>query len=178
MDIDNLPNHYVYKPETIEFITVVAETCLFLENAGQMETDEFIDKTIKILPLLYLKCTMLPSTEYEGDGYVEQFVTEEDYNFVCEQIKNLLGEDDAFLEVFHPDIQYSDTPIAAFVSENLADVYQELKDLAANYQIGETPIMNDAILSCTENFKEHWGQKVLNALRALHHIKYKTGSID
>ena len=178
MHIENLPNHYVYKTETIEFITVVAETCLFLERSAEMEKDEFVDKTLKILPLLYLKASLQPTTEYEGDGYVEQFVTEEDYNFVTEQIKNLLGEEDAFLEVFHPDIQYSDTPIAAFISENLADVYQECKDLAANYQIGETPIMNDAVLSCIENFKEHWGQKTLNALRALHHIKYQSGLIE
>ena len=178
MQIENLPNHYVYKPETIEFITVVAEVCLFLENTGEMEKDEFIDKAIKILPLLYLKCNLLPTTDYEGDGYVEQFVGEDDYDFVCERIKNLLGEEDAFLEVFHPDIQFSDTPIAAFISENLADIYQELKDLAANYQIGETSIMNDAIINCMESFKEHWGQKTLNALRALHHVKYQSGSIE
>lgn len=173
MHIDNLPDHYVFKPEAIEFITVVAETCLFLEHVAQFEAEEFVDKTLKILPLLYLKASLLPPAERELDGYVEQFVTEDDYNFVCEQIKNVLGESDAFLDVYHPDMQYSETPIICFVSECLADVYQEIKDLAANYQVGETPIMNDAIVNCSEAFREHWGQKVLNVTRALHNVKFK-----
>ncbi|MPN56745.1 hypothetical protein SDC9_204437 [bioreactor metagenome] len=70
------------------------------------------------------------------------------------------------------------TPIAAFISENLADIYQELKDFAANYQLADTDVMNDALVTCLETFGEHWGQKVLNALRALHNIKYNDGSPD
>ncbi len=67
---------------------------------------------------------------------------------------------------------FSDTPIAAFISENLADIYQELKDFAANYQIGEDEIMETSLQTCIEAFAEHWGQKLLNALRALHSLQY------
>jgi len=66
----------------------------------------------------------------------------------------------------------SDTPIAAFVSENLADVYQELKDFAANYQLADVDTMNDALVTCLEAFGQHWGQKLLNALRALHALRF------
>ncbi len=173
MQFDNLPDHYVYTQETIEFVTVVAETCLFLEHSATLEKDDFISKSLKILPLLYLKAMLLKPNESEMEGYVEQFVSEDDYNYVSNQIKNLLEEDDAFLEVFHPDMNYSDTPIISFISENIADVYQEIKDLAGNYQSGETPVMNDAVVNCRETFAEHWGQKLLNATRALHNIKFK-----
>jgi len=50
-----------------------------------------------------------------------------------------------------------------------------LKDFAANYQLGETDIMNDALVTCLETFGEHWGQKLLNALRALHSIRFSDG---
>jgi len=86
-----------------------------------------------------------------------------------------LGSDDSYLEVFHPDMALSDTPIAAFVSEDMADVYQELKDFAANYQLGDIDIMNDALVACLEAFGEHWGQKLLNALRALHAVRFSEG---
>lgn len=82
--------------------------------------------------------------------------------------KNLLGTDDAYLEVFLNDIQYSDEPITAYISENLADIYQELKDMAAAFQTGQEEVMNDAVLACLVAFREHWGQKLLNAMRALH----------
>ena len=102
----------------------------------------------------------------------ERFVSEEDYLYVKEQVELILGADDSYLEVFHPDMAISDTPIAAFISEDLADVYQEIKDFAANYQTMDTDVMNDALVVCLEAFGQHWGQKNLNALKALHSIRY------
>lgn len=172
MDIDNLPDHIVYSPQVIDFVTVAAETCLFLEHAADMERDEFVSKGAKILALMYLKTALLEIPERVYEGETERFVTEEEYNDIKGQLESLLGDKDTYLETFHPDMSMSDTPIAAFISENLADVYQELKDFAANYQLADTDVMNDALITCLETFGEHWGQKTLNALRALHNIKY------
>ncbi len=163
-----LSKHYVYQQDVIEFVTVAAQTCLFLEHTSELERADFLTKTTRLLPLLYLKTTMLTEPAPELDGYVERFVTEEDYNYVRSGVQNLLGTDDAYLEVFMDDMRYSDEPITAFISENLADVYQELKDMAANYQTANEEVMNDALLACLEAFREHWGQKLLNVLRALH----------
>ncbi|MDD5184080.1 MAG: DUF5063 domain-containing protein [Paludibacter sp.] len=172
MSIDQLPDHLVYSKNVIEFVTVAAETCLFLEHASEFSRQDFVLKSVKILPLLYLKTTLLDVSESTADDNVERFVSEEDYIFVKEQIEQLLGAEDSFLEVFHPDMALSDTPIAAFISENLADVYQEMKDFAANYQLGDVEIMNNALVACLEAFGEHWGQKLLNALRALHALQF------
>ena len=178
MKLEGLPNHFVYSPATIEFMTVVAETCLFLEKSMELSRKEFVEKGVNILSLLYLKTSMLEIPERSYDDETERFVTEEDYNYIKSQIEVLLGDKDTYLETFHPDMAFSDTPIAAFISENMADIYQELKDLAANYQLGETEIMNDAIATCLEAFGEHWGQKLLNALRAIHNIKYSNQDED
>ena len=178
MKLEGLPNHFVYSPATIEFMTVVAETCLFLEKSMELSRKEFVEKGVNILSLLYLKTSMLEIPERSYDDETERFVTEEDYNYIKSQIEVLLGDKDTYLETFHPDMAFSDTPIAAFISENIADIYQELKDLAANYQLGETEIMNDAIATCLEAFGEHWGQKLLNALRAIHNIKYSNQDED
>lgn len=169
---EELPDHIVYSSAVIEFVTVAAETCLFLEHATEQTRGDFILKSVKILPLLYLKTSLLEIPEPVFDESPERFVTEEDYLYVKEQVEQLLGLDDSYLEVFHPDMALSDTPIAAFISENLADIYQELKDFAANYQTVDTDIMNDALAACLQAFGEHWGQKTLNALRALHAIRY------
>lgn len=177
MEIENLPDHIVYSPPVIEFVTVAAETCLFLEHAVDFSRGEFIDKSVKILALLYLKTSMLEIPSRVYDDEIERFVTQDDYNDIKGQVEVLLGEHDSFLETFHPDMVLSDTPIAAFVSENLADVYQELKDFAANYQLADTDVMNDALVSCLEAFGEHWGQKTLNVLKALHSIKF-SGQAD
>jgi len=175
MDTDQLPDHIVYSKKVIEFVTVAAETCLFLEHANEFTKTDFVQKSIKILPLLYLDASLLDIPDPVFEEIPERFVNEEDYQYVHELVEQLLGSDDSYLEVFHPDMALSDTPIAAFVSENLADIYQELKDFAANYQLGDIDIMNDALVACLDAFGEHWGQKLLNALRALHALRFSEG---
>ena len=66
----------IYSKNIIEFVTVSAEYCAFIERTPELERDEFIDKIIKILPLLYLKATLLSPEEPEEEGYTERFVTE------------------------------------------------------------------------------------------------------
>lgn len=162
----------VYAKNVIEFVTVTAEVCLLLERVDELSRNDFILQTVKLLPLLYLKAETTERPEPIFDESTERFVTEEDYLFVKEKIEQLLGNDNVYLEVFHPEMKYSDTPIAAFISEDLADIYQELKDFATNYSMGITDIMNDAMVVCLEAFEEHWGRKLLNTLRALHALRY------
>ena len=53
-------NNPIYEHNTLEFVTVALEFCTFVENAGKNGLLNFLDKAVKILPLLYLKAT--PST--------------------------------------------------------------------------------------------------------------------
>lgn len=172
MSIGKLPDHWVYSPSVIEFMTVSAQVCLMLERTTEFDKQNFVRRSLALLSMLYLKTTVLEKPEkiYEDDP--QRFVTEVEYNDIKDQVEMLLGAHDSYLETFHADMSLSDTPIAAFVSENLADVYQEIKDCAANYQLGETELMNDALVVCIDAFAEHWGQKLLNALRALHNIRH------
>lgn len=166
--MESSTTHYVYQDATIEFVTVAAQVCLFMEHAEEHERADFIDKILCLLPLLYLKARLLRRPEQQMDGYPQQFVTEEDYSSIRESVAGLLGSDDAYLEVYLEDMRYSDEPITAYISEDLADIYQELKDLAFNYQTADERVMNDALLACLEAFEQHWGQKVVNVLRPLH----------
>jgi len=171
--MDKSTENIVYNKNVIEFVTVAAETCLFLEHfAEEYSRNNFISKSIKLLSLLYAKTIVLETPEAVFEETPERFVNETDYQYIRESVEVLLGNDNIYLEVFHPQMKYSDTPIAAFISEDLADIYQELKDFAANYRIGVAEIMNDALVVCLESFTEHWGQKLLNVLRALHALRY------
>ena len=44
----------IFDKNVIEFVTVAAEFCAFLERAEGMKRKAFVDTTLKILPLLYL----------------------------------------------------------------------------------------------------------------------------
>jgi hypothetical protein len=172
--MENSNTHLVYQQPAIEFVTVAVQLCIFLEKMSEYDREDVIDKLLSILPLLYLKARMVPKAELELDGYPEQLVTEQEYEDIRLHIAQLLGSDDTYLEVFMEDMRYSDEPITAFISENIADIYQEMKDLACNYQTQNENVMNDALVCCLEAFEQHWGQKLLNVLRPLHALSLST----
>ena len=72
-------NNPIYERNTLEFVTVALEFCTFVENAGNTGLFDFLDKAVKILPLLYLKATLLPEAEEDEDAEPELTVTEDMY---------------------------------------------------------------------------------------------------
>jgi len=164
----------VFSKDSVEFVTVAVQYCAFLENFEEVSQNELTDKFTKLLPLLYLKTSMLPETELQDDSEPEITVTEELYNFIVSRLFNVYAKDDTYLEVFLQDMKYSETPISASISEDLTDIYQDLKNCITIYEHGVVEYANDALYVCSENFKSYWGQKLVNVLRALHSLKYSS----
>jgi hypothetical protein len=166
----------ILSKQTEDFVRTALEFCVLVEKHTQSGKDFFINNMIKVLPLLYLKVSVIPTIEENNDSDLETKVSEEMYNRVEESVSNLLGNDNLYLETFHPDIRLSDSPIAVKISEDLADIYQDLGNFIAVFKNGQRETMNDSLTQCIRNFEKFWGQRLLNALRALHYIKYNDES--
>lgn len=171
--MENQLREIVYSRDTIEFVTVAVQYCGYLESFEDVSEAELIDKLTKLLPLLYLKAALVPETDIINEEEKPEItVTEGDYNYISSKLYDVFQNNDAYLEVFLQDMKYSDTPITASVSEDLSDIYQDLKNFITVFERGVTDNMNDALYLCIENFKSYWGQKLVNVLRALHSLKY------
>lgn len=162
----------IFEKSVSEFVLVAAEVCRSFETASELSRAQFIDQTLKLLPLLYLKATLLPACEAMGEEELETYVTEELYESVRGNLARLLGEKDDYLEVFLPEMAYSDQPIRKCISEDLADIYQDLRDFIFVFALGLNQTMHDALARCMESFGSLWGQKLVNTLRAIHDVKY------
>ena len=90
----------IFERNVIEFVTVAAECCKFLEQAEGMKRTTFVDTALKILPLLYLKASLLPECKTIGDETLESFVTEETYEVLRMNLADILAEKDDYLDVF------------------------------------------------------------------------------
>lgn len=162
----------IYARNTLEFVTVALEYCSFVENAVGSGVFDFVDKATKILPLLYLKASLLPKVESDEFFEPDFHVTEDMYDAVRSSIAALLADKDIYLDTFHSDMKYSETPIASFISENMADVYQDVGNFIALFREGNEIVMREALSLCYHNFCDFWGQPALNALKALHSLRY------
>jgi hypothetical protein len=160
--------NYIHQTSVTEFLVLATSICIYLEEMECPLKSEFIDRILCDLPVLYTKARQIPTKTALLDGEPERFVSEFEYNIIREKVEAIFGSDDTYLEVFVEDMRYSDEPITAFISENIADIYQELSDLARNWSIDDETVQHDALVACLEGFTLHWGQKLLNVLRPLH----------
>ena len=160
-----------FDKNTVEFVTVAAEYCAFLEQVYDKEPSRVVDVLCKLLPLVYLKATMLSEAEPEG-LYLEEVVTEPDYDAIRQMLTEKFGENDDYLEVFVEDMKYSDTPVRRCISEDMADIYQALKNFVHSYRSGLDEVMDEAVAVCAEGFRTYWGQTLTNTLRAVHNVRY------
>ncbi len=158
----------VYSRHVVEFVAVANEFCKYSEHAAEIRGEELLKILQRLLPLLYLKASFLPElTPHFEDGN-EKFVVEGDWTKIHDDFRKQFGSADEYLEVFDERLNDSEGPVVSSIAENMADIYQDLKDFIILYQTGTQEIMNDAVWECRLNFERYWGQKLVNALRAIH----------
>jgi hypothetical protein len=121
---------------------------------------------------MYLKGSLLPKLDPFFEDGNEKFVTEADWNNINEILKEKFGTANDYLEVFDEKINDAEGAIAASISGDMADIYQDVKDFLLLYQTGTGEVMNDAVWECRMNFENFWGQKLVNSMRAIHKFIY------
>lgn len=84
----------------------------------------------------------------------------------------LLGEKDDYLDFCNEGVKFSDEPAVKTISEDLADIYQALKNFVETYRIGLEENMYEAVAEVRNAFVLYWGQTLTNAMRALHRVRY------
>lgn len=165
----------VYSQPVIDMLTVSAEYCISLEKLPTSDTtrQQFLSQITKVLPLIYVKAALLPQPDVMDDiDSLPEIVTEDDYEDVRQAVWRLLKADDEYLEVFTPDMAYSEGATTRTISEDLADIYQDLKNFVAIFADRNEEAMPGAVAKVSENFRTYWGQRLVNAMRPLHDLLY------
>lgn len=153
-----------------------AEYCMTLENCRDMEREDFVKEILGLLPRLYWEFSDLESEDADASlelEYLPTYVDEEYYDSIRRNVETLMGEEDVYLETFEEDMKYSDTPVAASVSESLADIFQPLYNFINVVKDSEGENAPGAFRECKENFEAYWSQTLCNVMRALNNVRYK-----
>ena len=159
----------------LSVIALANEYCQAIELAASVEPKQFIDRMVRLLPRIYISVTDLHADEYAEPEYALDAVhlDEAYYNQVRNNIAALLGEDDTYLETFHEDMKYSDTPIAASISEGLADIFQVMFDFVEDVKNSEIEQQIEYLSQLRDDFSNYWGQTLCNVMRPLNELSNK-----
>ncbi|MDY5859278.1 MAG: DUF5063 domain-containing protein [Porphyromonas sp.] len=159
----------LYTPELLAFAQVGVEFASLMEQGA--DRSAYIEQLLRNLPRLYSLMLSLPSYFYDPEeDYLEEYVSEQSYERVRQRAEEILGEDDLYLTAATSDMQYSDTPLAMHLSEQLADVYQHVGNLLGILKERNEVALPSAIGRCRLYWQEHWGLALLSALSALHQV--------
>ena len=161
-----------FNNNAVAFLGLCVEYCRTLENAREMTGADFVSAMLKLLPRIYISVSDLDIQADDDVNYIENRLEEDYYDSIRRGIENLLGPDDTYLEVFEEDMKYSDTPIAASVSEELADLFQVFYDCIEAMKDVPDDIAHGVLASVKEDFGSYWSRILCNVLRPLNAIKF------
>lgn len=154
----------IYSKEVLDFVTISTEFNIVMDELHSYTQKQFIEYTLKLLPLLYIKAQLLPTLETEEPESIEKFVSEEEWNKIKLQIEIILGDLDTYKET----IGRFEANETNAISENFADIYQDIKDFTNLYNTAVDELMKDAVAEAKRTFTEYWGQRLVNTLKILH----------
>jgi len=171
MDID--PNEPVFSKNVLEVLTISNELCLLIENSEKYEKHEVLTILHRLLPLLYLKASLIKKVNATNPDTSERFVTEEEYELIFQSLKKLLGSTGDSFYV----LDKNNTSIKSSLAEYLTDIYQDIKDFLTLYQKSSMSAKENAINECVTLYETHWGPRLLSSLQAIHVLVYPVKAI-
>ncbi len=169
----------ILSPGMLAFIALANEYCQALESARETDRTDFVARMVRLLPRIYMAAADLPAATDadEESAYIEQALEEDYYESVRTAVEALLGPDDVYLETFEADMKYSDTPIAASISESLADIFQVLYNFTEMVREALVPVIPSILLAVKEDFEGYWSQTLCNVMRPLNHLRYTAAEL-
>ncbi len=155
----------------LEMLLVANEFCFFMDTLEKKSKTSIMEFVHRVLPLMYTKGSLLPDVTVENPEANMRFVTEEQWENVFNALREKFGGDDEYW-VIDPLYINETEPLKASLSENLADIYQDMKDFILLYQKNTIAARQNAVADCKTLFAEHWGYKIGNIMLQLHHLIY------
>jgi hypothetical protein len=164
----------LYSKQVIEMLTVSNEYCLFMEKADNVKKEEILKYLQKLLPILYLKASLLPDIPVSDENTAEHFVTEEQWEGLFNILREKFGKEDRYYFVDLNEKSNTDAVLAS-LSENLTDIYQDMKDFVLLYQKPLRSAQENAVRDCKELFQTRFGYRLVHAHQAIHYLLHPSG---
>ncbi|PID93763.1 MAG: hypothetical protein CSA95_06105 [Bacteroidetes bacterium] len=153
----------------LEMFTVAVEFCLFVEKASNYKRADILTYMQKMIPLLYLKGALLPTILPEYPEANERYVTEMQWEDIFTPLREKFGSLDNFPYYNYQEMDM-EPPSKGSLAENLADIYQDLKDFTLLYQKNSLAAKENAVAELKRFFTSHWGSRLVETLHYIHHV--------
>jgi hypothetical protein len=174
--MNDISEHPVYSKNVLEFITVANDYCLTLAKIDTTKKAWLMNYLQKICPLLYLKASLIPMIEVQNPEANERFFTQEEWEYLFNQLRIKLTDDDEFWFI-DQSASHID-PVKGSIAECLTDIYQDLKDFITLYQKNSLDAKENAVFEVRDSFEKRWGFYLVNLHKTIHYLMMTTRQSD
>lgn len=166
--------------QTVALAGLGAEFCAVVASCPSMEPRDFCRKILQYLPRIYITISDLTAADADGaltepaeTGAIYATMDEDTYEAARSQMSTAFGEYDMFLDTPAEQMQYSDTPVAVSLAEKLADLYQQMFDIADTVRNSPQHIWPEIVEDVAYRFDSFLSETICDALRAANFIYHK-----
>lgn len=157
-----------------DFLNAANNLVNLLESDLVNSTEDQYYKEIHLALLaLYLTGINLPEVDliYSDDktGFddAKLFENQKELN-----ISDKLGKSCIYYQIFDPIYPAKDEPTQGLLYEDFVEIYTDIKRELQKIKIGTNEAVEDALWQLKFGVQTHWGNHCINALRALHYLKF------
>jgi len=162
----------VRSSQVLEMLAVANDFTLFIEKAEEYTREQILNYLHRVLPAIYLKASLLPEIQVTDEEAVEHYVTEEQWEIRFSLLRERLGPDDEYSFIDLHEKSQQDA-VRASIAENIADIYQDMKDFLLLYQNPLHTFQENAVRECRQLFQTRYGYRLVNGLTAIHYLLYQ-----
>jgi hypothetical protein len=165
------------------FVATAAKLVAHIERVAVHPAARFLEDSELLLVDLYARALRLPNVEPSDDAEWLPRVEYDGWRGVYQDIQRVLGRYDVYREIYDPaamadpagSIEGGDEPVVSSLADDLADIWRDLKPLVDGWPIATAAQRQDLAWDARSTFASHWGQHLVDALRAIHwwrHVHY------
>lgn len=151
-----------------EFSVAAREYCKFIEEDETTKSQDYVLRCLQLLLTLHLRGLKLPGL---GTGKSENGIGLEQWQVIRARIASRLDRD-AYSMIFEP-FDESPAPLLGSLSDDLADIWKDLKEGLLQFDLGTTSGIENAVWMWRFGLEYHWGTRhSAHAIGALHHLLF------
>jgi hypothetical protein len=151
-----------------QFIITVKEYVDLIEKFPQYSLQDFLRKCAKLLPQIYTLGQELPEVELPNEASDEIAIKE--VISPREALEKFFGKHDHYKEIFDPI--FDEDIVEASLSDDLTDIYLDLKRPLLKYEMGNNNLKEIALWEWKFNIQGHCGDHLVDALRPIHRLAF------
>lgn len=148
------------------FLRTARSFCRYIEK-GKGKNKRFIKKIQFYLVDLYKYAMLIEPIDVKYDFKKSSMTTYDNYMKIVNLIMPRLPVE-YYWEVHDPYDEKKHEPVCGSLSDDIADIYGDIKKELNNFDIGTIEAQEHAVFILRLMFMSHWGDHLTSALKALH----------